>query len=222
MLPRSALRRMALSVIPAMWAAALSGIQSCPGKSMCSASAGIASQPFMPGECLTEGAVDQGFDDGPPAREGAIVSEEDVAGEVQPQAEAPGSSDPERSFGRGWKIATAILGVCVLGMGIALGMLYTRMLDSERIMRAQAVDLRSQATRVESVSEEVQQIQPQPGPRGPKGDPGPAGPPGPRGPSGQDGGFESLIGCAMPRAESISVPDQYNNWWNDYRVVVCR
>lgn len=135
---------------------------------------------------------------------------DDAAGEEVGEPGDVVQSGPATGSRKGWTIAVAILSVCVIGLGIALGLLYTRMVNNEELIRAQAVALQSQASRVESVSQEVQEIGPQPGPRGAKGERGPVGPPGPRGPrgyDGADGGFDDLIGyCGMPRVESVQIP----------------
>lgn len=147
---------------------------------------------------------------------------EEVGSDSGVPEEAPAT--PQQ--GNGWKVAVGILSVCVLGLGIALGLLYNRMLETERLIRVQATELKAQSSRVESVAVDVQRIGPQPGPRGPKGDRGPVGPPGPRGPrgyDGADGGFDNLFGfCPAPSVQPISVPDDRfpGRTWS-YRVIVC-
>ncbi len=148
---------------------------------------------------------------------------DDEVGDIEVDDSAPTGS----AGGRGLKVAVALLGVAVIGLGVAVGVLFGRLADSEELIRAQAAQLQSQGTKVDTVSQEIDDIGPQPGPRGPKGEQGPQGllgPRGPRGYDGQDGGLD-IPGCAMPMVTQITVPEinTYADTINErrYSVVTC-
>lgn len=80
-----------------------------------------------------------------------------------------------------WLVYTVL--AALVGLAVAVVLLFTRLLDGERVMRAMTSDIEtvsSQSTsQVDQIGQQVDQIKvPEAGPRGPRGERGPRGYPG--------------------------------------------
>lgn len=125
-----------------------------------------------------------------------------------------------------WLVYTVL--AALVGLAVAVVLLFTRLLDGERVMRAMTSDIEtvsSQSTsQVDQIRQQVDQIKvPEAGPRGPRGERGPRGypgVPGPRGPQGESGDDMWPIGCAIPRLVDLEV-DNGGFVPQLYRVVAC-
>lgn len=113
------------------------------------------------------------------------------------------------------RFAFAILAAAVLALGVGVAMLFTRVVSDEKVINQQSAIIDDQRQLLDQVSQEVEDIGPVPGPAGPRGPRGPQGPPGPQGPEGE----LNILGCPVPRTESITVDGAYTS--RNYRFVVC-